>query len=404
MKLLRPKVMPIAAGLFIASILAACAGLSGVPADYLPPAPPIALEGAVLDREGQPLSGLVMTLATDSGAVTTVTDGNGAFSLTCPAPGPPFLEISGPEGIGRVPLDAMAPSAPLRLSYPVITEIIFLHDNDLHFDYNHRDAFEEAVAWFRSEYDNVYLLSAGDIFVRHQHKWPIPTIDFYSVWSRYMIEAMNEVGYDLMTPGNHELDYKEHYTRDSLRLAQFPLIAANVDVSTVNFDPLEPYAVLDTANGHTIAVLGLCYLNAEREGIEVGEPAATIEHYRHLRDEHDVFMLLTHIGINPDRALAARFPQLDLIIGGHTNTLLETAEEVNGVLVAQAGGHPHEVEPERPKFLGVIRVVLENDAIVKKHGHVLTFDAETTGVTTLLENLRTQWHKQDYPAEAVTAD
>ena len=54
----------------------------------------------------------------------------------------------------------------------------------------------------------------------------------------------------------------------------------------------------------------------------------------------DCTVLLTHIGFEEDKKLAAHLdPALgvDLIIGGHSHTFIEQPENVNGILVAQAG-------------------------------------------------------------------
>jgi 5'-nucleotidase len=54
----------------------------------------------------------------------------------------------------------------------------------------------------------------------------------------------------------------------------------------------------------------------------------------------DCTVLLTHIGFEEDKLLAAQLdPSLgiDIIIGGHSHTYLENPEQVNGILIAQAG-------------------------------------------------------------------
>jgi 5'-nucleotidase len=54
----------------------------------------------------------------------------------------------------------------------------------------------------------------------------------------------------------------------------------------------------------------------------------------------DCTVLLTHIGFEEDKQLAAQLdPALgvDIIIGGHSHTLLEKPEVVNGILITQAG-------------------------------------------------------------------
>mgnify|MGYP005842906959 CR=1 FL=1 len=332
------------------------------------------LRGAVVDPAGEPIPGIAVCAATNRGSVTVVTDCTGRFVVPGIIADPQVILLAGPLGVGRVRIPEAPAEDGLFLTYPVVTEVFLLHDNDLHFDFNYREQFEQAVAWFRNEFANVYLLNAGDIFVRHRSKWPVDALEYYDERSRFIIETMNDIGYDVCTLGNHELDYRGHYTRDSLRLARFPRLGANVDVSTANFDQPAPYVMFETDNGYTMAILGLCSINADPGGIVLRNPADTVHDYLHLRAEHDLFIVLSHLGVRTDRGLAGQFGEIDVIVGGHSHTLLETAEVVNGVLIAQAGGHPHPIEPDRPKYLGVVRIVMENDHVAEKTGEVYQFD------------------------------
>ena len=67
-------------------------------------------------------------------------------------------------------------------------------------------------------------------------------------------------------------------------------------------------------------------------------------------------------------------PAFEVIIGGHSHNLLEEAERVGQVLVAQAGSSPggHPVDSTLPKYLGVVRIALENGRVVEKSGYVET--------------------------------
>jgi 2',3'-cyclic-nucleotide 2'-phosphodiesterase (5'-nucleotidase family) len=53
--------------------------------------------------------------------------------------------------------------------------------------------------------------------------------------------------------------------------------------------------------------------------------------------EADVTLLLSHVGLRADRALAASFPRLSAILGGHSHDALETPEIVGGVPIVHAG-------------------------------------------------------------------
>ncbi len=275
---------------------------------------------------------------------------------------------------------AVWPVLAATLSGP--STVIILHTNDLHFDFNFREDFEQVVAYYRDRYPNVWLVDGGDIFVRHAHRWPVEDLAFYAERANFMIDTMNEVGYDVAVLGNHELDAKEWFTRDALRRAIFPLLGANVEVLIEDqFDPPEPYVVFETVEGYTIAVLGI---SIGRYGVaRATNRDEAIRAYRHLGQEHDVWIALTHIGANRDRSLAEKFGEIDVIIGGHSHTLLNPAEIINGVLVAQAGGNPHYVDPARPQSLGVIRLVIEDGDITQKSGKVLTLDGTGEALSTL---------------------
>ena len=334
------------------------------------------LTGTVLGPDEAPVSGVVV----ETGSIQAVTDETGAFRLTGLDAGETIVRIRGEAGEGRAAVAVGEDDTAVVLSYPVITKVVLLHDNDTHFNFNQRETFEAEVNAIRERYANVYLLSAGDIFVRHADRWAEPgDIAYYAEMCAYMIDIMNDIGYDVCTLGNHELFYLGNYTREALERAQFPLLAANIGIETDKLPPVQPYVVFETQNELSIAVLGVTRSN-ERPGVETLDFIETARSYEHLADEHDLFVALTHIGLGRDRALAEAMPELDVIVGGHTNHLLEQGERVNGVLVTMAGGpppgHRHQVNPEWPKYLGKIKIIFENERIIEKTARVMTFEAE----------------------------
>jgi 5'-nucleotidase / UDP-sugar diphosphatase len=312
-----------------------------------------------------------------------------------------LIVLDGPEDIGRVRI-CEENAADLRITYPVKTTIILLHDNDQHFNFNHMDQFTAVIDNIRNEYSNVYLLNAGDIFIRSPEQWDVPTRDFYEHHAFKAVELMNNLNYDVMTLGNHELNYINSLTRRALEGARFPLLGANIEVTTRYLPQPLPYTVLMTDNDISIAVLGLSTVNFEQEGVRSRSPIETAKEYRYLSDKHDIFVALTHIGYNGDRRLAEEIGfdviigGIDTIIGGHSHTLLTEAELVNGVLIAQAGGtaanRPNSllgkvhaiihgrsirnVDPQRPKYLGQIKIEMENERVVHKEGIVRTFTSD----------------------------
>lgn len=58
-----------------------------------------------------------------------------------------------------------------------------------------------------------------------------------------------------------------------------------------------------------------------------------------LRTKVDLLLCLTHIGHRQDRELAAKGCGIDVILGGHSHTVLETPEKLGDVWICQGGSH-----------------------------------------------------------------
>ena len=255
--------------------------------------------------------------------------------------------------------------------------IVLLHTNDQHLKFNHLGAMQAGVARFRRQYTDVFLLDAGDVTIRPV-RWSqnriVNNAGEYAQHLETMISAMNALGYDAFVLGNHELGYHTTITRDLLRAAEFPILGANIRVSTTQFEQPRPYVILDAADGIRLAVLGLSGGTFENEGgVVLLDAFQTVSEYKDLRDTCSVFILLTHVGVKDDRRLADQYGGLvDVIIGGHSHTRIDPPESRNNVLIAQV--NPAYTDSQ---YLGVIRLTLDPDGrLVGKEGEVLEFPQE----------------------------
>jgi 5'-nucleotidase len=182
-----------------------------------------------------------------------------------------------------------------------------------------------------------------------------PYYNFYH--GRVEIEAMNRMGYDASTLGNHEFDYGVDTLAKVLEMAQFPIVCANYDVKGT---PLEgvvvPYTVIKRS-GVRVGVFGLgvnpTSLIAEKNfaPIKYLDPIAKAQEVADiLREEEkcDVVVCLSHQGTHPmggdrisDIELASKTKNIDVIIGAHTHKIVENlfVENLCGdsVLLAQTG-------------------------------------------------------------------
>ena len=188
---------------------------------------------------------------------------------------------------------------------------------------------------------NVLLLHAGD--------FSQGTSYFTELQGNMEIDVLNALKYDVVALGNHEFD------NGSVELAR-RLKSLKADVVCANYDfkgtPLEkyvrPYAIVKRA-GKKIGVIGLLTdisRVVERKligGLEYQEPAPVVKELaKYLRDEKgcDLVICLSHLGYTEDKALASQIDDVDVIVGGHSHTLLhkmQTVKDLDGddVMIVQ---------------------------------------------------------------------
>jgi 5'-nucleotidase len=161
---------------------------------------------------------------------------------------------------------------------------------------------------------------------------------------------MNYLAPDAVALGNHEFDYGLPHLLFLEKVANFPIVNANLYVKGFNKRLMRPYVVIRKA-GFDFLITGIItekvmdsikgdsligsFVSLEEASVEVGKITNV-----HKNDDIDLTVLLTHIGYDSDVELAGMLkPEwgVDLIIGGHSHTVLDKPGEKNGVLITQAG-------------------------------------------------------------------
>ena len=221
------------------------------------------------------------------------------------------------------------------------TEIVILSVNDMHSSIDMFPKFAAMVDSLRNVYPDMLLFSAGD------NRTGNPVNDQYDPVNFPMIELMNKVGFDLSAVGNHEWDGGIDNLQQNIEQAKFPFLCANVFQNDgLNLD-IKPYVMLED-QGVKIAVVGM--IEIRHDGIPGAHPSKLTQvgfkkaidvmpEYQFLREQCDVMILLSHLGFEDDLEMARACPYLDVILGGHSHTLIEFPTEHDGVLVTQAGSH-----------------------------------------------------------------
>jgi 5'-nucleotidase/UDP-sugar diphosphatase len=196
-----------------------------------------------------------------------------------------------------------------------------------------------AIAAARREAKDALLLDAGDLLGDSM------IADLTE--GKAMVEALNHLGYDAMSIGNHEPDFGTDVLRQRMKDATFAVLAANLIERKESKPFAKPYIIKKTA-GVTVGILGLAYpktawttASKNVAEVEFQDPVPAIEHYlpkmRH--DGAELIVVLSHLGLGGDKALAKAVAGIDVIVGGHSHNRMLKAEEVGATLIVQAGAH-----------------------------------------------------------------
>lgn len=209
-----------------------------------------------------------------------------------------------------------------------------LHTNDLHGKLD--DLRQAALAKLRTEAD-VYF-DCGDCIKSGNLAIPLKP---EGVWPRL---AALECTASVM--GNRESHPLEAPFRAKVAGAVHPILCGNM-VRRGTREQVLPGSMLMDVEGLKVGVFGVMVpMVTERMATRVasqflwGEPlAAAMQLAAELRPHVDCLVALTHIGIRKDLELADKCQDLDLILGGHSHTVLEKPERVGKVAVCQTGSH-----------------------------------------------------------------
>ena len=251
--------------------------------------------------------------------------------------------------------------------------LTILHTNDIHASIDDFGKVAHYIQAEREDSEYVLYLDAGDLFSGN------PVVDIS--YGAPIIDLMNTVGLDAMAVGNHDFDYGQDHFARNMADSDFQWLSANMEVvdSSIPITQTQPYAIFEM-DELKVGVLALTQAPPETKltgiaGLAFQDYAATIERYTHLRDDVDVLVGLTHIGIEDDRLIAEQFDLFDLIIGGHTSVALSRPEVINDTLVVQAGSHL--------EYIGKVTIELDRDT-----KEVLEIDGRLQSVNELKQTVQ----------------
>ncbi|NMJ40799.1 bifunctional metallophosphatase/5'-nucleotidase [Roseomonas sp. JC162] len=193
------------------------------------------------------------------------------------------------------------------------------------------------------------------------------------------LAVMKAWGCDAMTLGNHEFDNGVANLARFVTGADFPILAANIDARA---EPelegkLRPW--WETVKGGArIAVIGVTtpetpQLSSPGRNLRFGDPAEAVARaVAQIRSRGPAtIILLSHLGIGADRRMAAEVAGVDVIVGGHSHTLLAPEPEAEGPAPLLVEGRDRTVRIVQTgafgRFLGRLDLDLAADGRVAAH-------------------------------------
>ena len=222
-----------------------------------------------------------------------------------------------------------------------------------------------AIETAKERTDNWLLVDGGDQFQGSL---------FYTYYKgAAAAEMMNKMGYDAMTVGNHEFDDGPEVLRDFVNATKFPILMSNADISG---EPLLTGAIQKSTviakGGERIGLIGLTpqdtdELAAPGPNVVFTDPVGAVqaEVDKLTADGVNKIVVLSHSGYNVDLQVAEGTTGVDVIVGGHSNTLLSNVNDravgpyptmVGETAIVQAYAYG--------KYLGELKVVFDDEGVV----------------------------------------
>ena len=213
---------------------------------------------------------------------------------------------------------------------------------------------------FIKENPNTILVDAGDFLTMSQQ----------TLKDSLVAEAYGLLPYDALLYGDQEL-VLDARTLNRLRgQLGTTLVGTNIDRSDLFTSKII------RRKGLRIAVMGIVDSNAIKfypeeikSRIRLSDPVKAVkDEMKKLEKKSDIFILMTHQGYDLDRTFAKKIDGLDLIVGAHSQTAIQSPEEVNGTLIVQAGKSGY--------YIGVVEIKMNKGKVVEKSGRLDTMKFE----------------------------
>lgn len=223
------------------------------------------------------------------------------------------------------------------------SEVTILHTSDTHgrispVEYKgvkNSGGFSRRVTFVneqRKNLKNVLLLDSGDYFQG--------SLYYRLDYGKSGAKLMPYIKYDAVALGNHEFDNGMKILKRNIRLSKTQFITSNVHFKDRYLQKAVKSYILKDFDGEKYLIIGattsalsnLANTNEVTVTNPIDEINKIIENV-----PHDRVILLSHCGLDEDRAIAKAIPQIDLILGGHNHYFFASPDYVGKTPIIQDG-------------------------------------------------------------------
>ncbi len=202
---------------------------------------------------------------------------------------------------------------------------------------------ESAIEAIRMKEKNVLFLHAGDAVQG--------TLYFTKYGGKADMDFLDLLGLDVICPGNHEFDKGPALLAGLIGMARFPFVSSSIDSSA---DPqlsgrIVPYVIktFGASGRERVGIIGVTtpdtpVLSSPGPAIKFEDPETAVSKTVELLKSKgiDKIIVLSHLGYKQDIALADEVPGIDVIVGGHSHTLLGDKQAFSAIGMTAEGDYP----------------------------------------------------------------
>ncbi len=264
---------------------------------------------------------------------------------------------------------------------PLSNEELYFDGVKTRTDLGGASRMKTAIEALGADKENILVLHAGDAVQG--------TLYYTAFNGEADFALLNYYGLDAMTLGNHEFDKGPQSVSNYIAWAHFPILSANIDADN---EPLLKGKILPFTlkifGDNVIGIIGATTKDTESTSSpgdnvkfndveeSVSNTVATLQRYG-----LNKIIVLSHIGYEEDIELAESVPGIDVIVGGHSHTLLGNQAEFAdfGITVPAGYDYPTVVKSPEGKNVLVVqawcwgRAIGELDVNFDRNGDIASY-------------------------------